>query len=56
MTIFIEEYIAKGYCQWQEGKIVVNATCPAEVRRELEGIDRLWREQHPDAGHLVVDG
>lgn len=56
MTIFIEGYVKQGYCKWQDGKIVVSATCPAAVRRELEDIDCLWLEQHPDAGHLVVDG
>ena len=54
MTIFIEEYIEKGYCKWDRGKIVVNATCPKNVREELEAIDSLWMEQNNTKEHLVI--
>ena len=56
MTIFIEEYIEKGYCKWDKGKIIVNSTCPASVRQELEGIDRLWMEQNNTKEHLITRG
>ena len=54
MTIFIEEYIAKGYCSWSDGNIIVWKSCPQDVREELESIDRLWMEQHGTKDHLVL--
>ena len=54
MTVFIEEYIEKGYCKWDIGKIVVNSTCPKNVRMELEIIDRLFMQQNNTREHLVI--
>ena len=34
MTIFIDEYIQKGYCKWENGKIVVDKSCPEEIRQD----------------------
>ena len=54
MTIFIEEYIEKGYCEWSKGNIIVFKGCPKEVREELEAIDRQWMEFHNTKEHLVL--
>ena len=55
MTIFIDEYIQKGYCKWVNGKIVVDKSCPEEIRQELKFMDKLWLEQQiMPSGHLVV--
>ena len=54
MTIFIEDYIKKGYCNWLDGNIIVWKECPQDVREELEAIDRLWMEQHNTNEHLVI--
>jgi len=54
MTIFIEHYISSGFCKWENGKILVSANCPKNVREELAEIDRKWREIHPDSGSIVI--
>ncbi len=54
MTILIEEYIKKGYCEWEKSNIIVFKDCPKEVREELEAIDRQWMEFHNTKEHLVL--
>ena len=54
MTIFIEKYIEKGYCKWDNGKIVVSSTCPQDVLAELENINLAWKQQYPTATDIVI--
>lgn len=54
MTIFIEEYIEKGYCDWSKGNIIVWKSCPQDIREELAEIDRMWMEYHHTTEHLVL--
>ena len=56
MTICVDLYIKQGYCKWMdmEEKIVILATCPPKIRKELEDLDRFWMNYHHTTEHLII--
>lgn len=54
MTIYIDDLIKKGYCKWENGKIIVLPNCTKAALKELKGIDSTWREAYPESDGIVI--